>query len=222
MPRSRAKPGFANRPRLPNSLRDDVLTLRTCSSVNERWPRTTFAKRVKLLDRQRPREGEEDLRGWEWRYLWRRSQSGDLFELGPHAYEVENAVYAEGGKTIVAFEAGGRVDTWDVSSRKEVALLQQPVNPGGVRVSSGILAVTSDGEWVAAAGRNSTGDNVIRIWDVVQKTLISELPLGEHRASYLAFSPDKRSLAAYLGVEDSVGVWDPATRTQTKRLLAPS
>ncbi len=30
-----------------------------------------------LLDALRPLRGQEDLRGWEWRYLWRRCQ-GDL------------------------------------------------------------------------------------------------------------------------------------------------
>src|SRR6185503_13876848 len=31
-----------------------------------------------LLDRQRPKPGEEDLRGFEWRYLWQLCQSDEL------------------------------------------------------------------------------------------------------------------------------------------------
>ena len=34
-----------------------------------------------LLDRQRPRPGQRDLRGWEWRYLWQHCQSEALFTL---------------------------------------------------------------------------------------------------------------------------------------------
>ena len=30
---------------------------------------------VELLDEMRPGEGEEDLRGWEWNYLWRKTHS---------------------------------------------------------------------------------------------------------------------------------------------------
>ena len=34
-----------------------------------------------LLDRQRPKPGERDLRGWEWRYLWQQSRSDALATL---------------------------------------------------------------------------------------------------------------------------------------------
>src|SRR5262249_8213121 len=34
-----------------------------------------LAHAVELLDRQRPKPGEEDLRGFEWRYLWQLCQS---------------------------------------------------------------------------------------------------------------------------------------------------
>jgi hypothetical protein len=36
---------------------------------------------VELLDRHRPKPGEADLRGWEWRYLWEQCQSDALFTL---------------------------------------------------------------------------------------------------------------------------------------------
>src|SRR5260221_605623 len=34
-----------------------------------------------LLDRHRPKPGEEDVRGWEWRYLWQLARSGALVTL---------------------------------------------------------------------------------------------------------------------------------------------
>jgi len=35
----------------------------------------------RLLDRHRPQPGEEDLRGWEWRYLWQLTRSSALVTL---------------------------------------------------------------------------------------------------------------------------------------------
>ena len=35
----------------------------------------------RLLDRHRPQPGEEDLRGWEWRYLWQLTRSTALVTL---------------------------------------------------------------------------------------------------------------------------------------------
>jgi hypothetical protein len=35
----------------------------------------------RLLDRHRPQPGEEDLRGWEWRYLWQLTRSNALATL---------------------------------------------------------------------------------------------------------------------------------------------
>ena len=35
----------------------------------------------RLLDRHRPQPGEEDLRGWEWRYLWQQTRSSALATL---------------------------------------------------------------------------------------------------------------------------------------------
>ena len=40
-----------------------------------------LGKARRLLDRHRPQPGEEDLRGWEWRYLWQLTRSSALVTL---------------------------------------------------------------------------------------------------------------------------------------------
>jgi eukaryotic-like serine/threonine-protein kinase len=40
-----------------------------------------LGRAVRLLDRYRPEAGEEDLRGWEWRYLWKQVQPDALYSL---------------------------------------------------------------------------------------------------------------------------------------------
>src|SRR5581483_10445060 len=41
------------------------------------WEAGNVSRMVHLLEAYWPRSGQEDLRGFEWRYLWRLSQRGD-------------------------------------------------------------------------------------------------------------------------------------------------
>jgi len=56
----------------------------------------------RLLDRQRPKSGQSDLRGWEWRYLWSQSRADD------------HEVFFAGTKRFVplSFSADGRLLAW--------------------------------------------------------------------------------------------------------------
>lgn len=53
---------------------------------------------VELLARYRPRPGEADIRGWEWRHLWQRSQSDSLATIGQHSNEVRAVVFTPDAK----------------------------------------------------------------------------------------------------------------------------
>src|SRR5574342_310847 len=48
----------------------------------------TLGRALELLDRYRPRPGEKDLRGWEWRYLRQSCRSDESFSLGGHSNSV--------------------------------------------------------------------------------------------------------------------------------------
>jgi cell division protein FtsL len=49
-----------------------------------------------LLNRQRPKPGQKDLRGWEWRYLWQQTHSDALFTLCQKSEIASLAVSADG------------------------------------------------------------------------------------------------------------------------------
>src|SRR5262249_56713417 len=56
--------------------------------AHDAWKRGDVPLLLELLDQHRPREGEEDLRSFEWRYLWYKANSQrQTFRLpssGPH------------------------------------------------------------------------------------------------------------------------------------------
>jgi WD40 repeat protein len=86
------------------------------------------------------------------------------------------------------------VVVWDVASGNQLALL---VNPDPVSV----LAVSADGRLVAAG----SGNNII-LWDVNAKAQLATLKGNSQSISYLAFSPDGRTLVSSCA-DGSVRLW---------------
>jgi WD40 repeat protein/serine/threonine protein kinase len=58
-----------------------------------------------LLQKQIPKSGEPDLRGFEWRYLWRQCQSDELFGLPGHEEKAFWLAFLPDGKSLAT--AGG-------------------------------------------------------------------------------------------------------------------
>jgi len=160
------------------------------------------------------------LRGWEWRHLWQRCRSGPLTRIstGKRLY---NAVFTPDGKHAVTRNKRGKVSMWNLSTGMEDTILQDDKKAYFQIKSSGFLCNSKDFEWVAAVNKEENGESVVRIWDVVKRTLKTELtvPSG-HGVSALAFSPYKKELAV-LSPHVGVSVWDIETKTERLNLPFP-
>ena len=55
---------------------------------------------VAYLDAHRPAPGRRDLRGWEWRYLWQRCRSDELFELTRSETTVDQVAFSPHGRWL--------------------------------------------------------------------------------------------------------------------------
>ncbi|MHC4559026.1 MAG: serine/threonine protein kinase, partial [Planctomycetota bacterium] len=76
-----------------------------------------------LLNRQRPRLGESDLRGWEWRYLWQQTRSDALLTLCQKS-EIESlAISSDGRWLAIGVVHNDGIFIWDLRTRQEVAHL---------------------------------------------------------------------------------------------------
>src|SRR4029078_599832 len=69
-----------------------------------------------LLNHYYPAPGEEDLRGWEWRYLWAQTRSDALVALGAHSNTVNHAVFSPKGDLLATCSADATVKLWDVEA----------------------------------------------------------------------------------------------------------
>jgi len=66
------------------------------------------------LDALRPKEGETDLRGFEWRYLWNLCRGTQLATLMGHSGTVTCVAFSPDGKRLATGSHDGTVRIWDV------------------------------------------------------------------------------------------------------------
>jgi WD40 repeat protein len=171
---------------------------------------------VELLNNEIPPGGtnapsgnKNDLRGFEWFYLWRLSQGpsttmnlGDSFAAA--AFRPDGTTFATAGKD-------GTVKFWSLDLRKELGQL------GPLESAVTGLAFSPDGKLLATVGDKSS----VRLWDASSRTAIANITalanikdLGS-AVDGIAFSPDGKALAG-VSFEDGkkmIRVWDTVSRT---------
>ncbi len=168
------------------------------------WNAGTFGRMLESLEAHIPSSGEEDLRGFEWYYLWRLSHS-DQYTLH-HSDEITALAASPTGKRLASGGHDGSVKIWDAASGLELFNMRSHTLP--VKA----LAFSPDGEKIASGSTDGT----IRILDIGPGKELLVLKPGP--ANSLAFTPDGRNLAAGIGDTyviiqgfSSVRVWDVAS-----------
>jgi WD40 repeat protein len=174
------------------------------------WEAGTLRHAQAALERHLPQAGQEDLRGFEWRYLWGLCQDASKYTLRGHTTAVSAAVLATDGQTLATRGDDDSVRLWDLASRRHVKLLGYRLGRG---YFCGSLAFAPDGKTLAIAGDST---KAVHLWDVAARCERATL---QQRAGgvALAFSPDGKLLAT--GCNDgSVHLWDMATRREVSSL----
>jgi WD40 repeat protein len=166
------------------------------------WEAASAARTATLLDRHVPGRGQEDLRGFEWSYLWwlvhgdPRSVSG----------KVENATaiaYAPDGLHAAVTGWNGVVDVWHVPSLRVARRLSSGDQP-----NLNDVTFSPDGRLIAAAAERS-----VQVWDAETGRALFHLDGHDNRVHSVAFSPDGRLLATG-SVDRTIRIWDVEQRRQ--------
>ncbi len=108
----------------------------------------------RTLDALRPKPGETDLRGFEWRYLWNLCRGAELATLTGHHGTVNCAAFSPDGKLLATGSHDGTVRIWEMARRTCVATL----NATTFAVWS--VAFTPDGKGLMAASNDK-----VQFWD---------------------------------------------------------
>jgi eukaryotic-like serine/threonine-protein kinase len=157
------------------------------------WEAGQPARVLELLESQRPRFDEEDLRGFEWYYLWRLCLARHRFSLPTQ--NVDNAealAYSPDGKSI-ASGYGGTVKIWDAATGRELRQF------GSHQSCVWCVAYAPDGKTLASR----EGGGPVKIWDLA--TGKERATIASNTFGFLAFTADSKTLV--LG-GDCVKVWN--------------
>ena len=132
------------------------------------WEEGNVGRAVELLDAQRPRAGRrgQDLRGFEWRYLWRLCQGEALLTLQGHARAVTGIAFSPDGGRLATCGADRAIRVWEIGPggawRREGGVLR------GHTAAARLAHFSPDGRWLLSAGE----DRTLRLWDLATGQLI--------------------------------------------------
>ncbi|HCO95719.1 MAG TPA: hypothetical protein DIU00_17525 [Phycisphaerales bacterium] len=155
-----------------------------------------------LLDRQRPESEEEDLRGWEWRYLWSQTRPDEHEVFFNGAKRLDGLEYSGDGRFLL-WLAQGKMTVASVQTRQRVL----------TRTECWRAAFARQTSLVAFAQRQDQGDEIV-VWDLEASREVRRLGLRAE-ADWFELTPDDRLLLSVsYHREDSrweLAIWELAT-----------
>ncbi len=196
-----------------------------------------FGRAVQLVAKHQPAPGEPDLRGFEWRYLWRLCQGDDHVAFPQQEDSVQSVALSPDGQFLAVGLRRG-LSVWNVRTKALVhrvavgadSLAFVPdgkhlitADPGAVRIWSvagwteqrvlpgngAPLALSPEGTQLAATTRRG-----VKVWNTGDWT---ELRLLPDTYGPMSFSPDGRTLAT--NGRDGISLWNLETGAVRTRLL---
>lgn len=146
-----------------------------------------------LLDSQRPRPGQEDLRGWEWRYLWQQTRSGATATLCQESAEILSLAASADGRWLAVTDFQDGLSVWDLRTNREMATPAKNI-PGSAAVFSPVAPLLAFATSVQIElGSAGTRLTMLHLWNAETRKMEAEFPLSSD-CPYLAFSADGRTL----------------------------
>jgi WD40 repeat protein len=163
--------------------------------AQQNWEYFNVARVMGMLGEYMPQPGQEDLRGFEWYYLWQLCH-GERLSL-PHAGYVFHAVYSPDGKQLATASYEPVIRLWDVQTGQPTHTLPLPLG------KATDVAFSPDGHWLATAN-NESGD--VTLWELATGRAPRKFASGASALASVTFAPDGQRLATF-AFDGTVKVW---------------
>jgi WD40 repeat protein/predicted Ser/Thr protein kinase len=173
-----------------------------------------FATALSLLNSHKPANGERDVRGFEWRHLWRLCRGNFSEALRKHNQVLGSMEFSPDGQLLATYSWDQTLRVWrlgPMDNRQPVLTVTNATGPGGFseqgdhfvfgngvgtiqiyHVAQGTItdALSAAGELIACSAHGNMavtigGDHRIAVWDLVARKLLFKLPEPVNR--YLEF-----------------------------------
>jgi eukaryotic-like serine/threonine-protein kinase len=153
-----------------------------------------FGRATDLLDQHRPEPGRPDLRGWEWRYLWRLCRPGHCMEVADLNEGIAAMSFSGDGRYL-AFQGGSYLRVIDTSTGTNT--LTRWVHRG--------IAMSHDGAVLAYCDQVQGSERDLVLWDCAaqEERLRCEAPDGLREIAF--GGKDRLFIAATRGVRGKDG-----------------
>ncbi len=166
-----------------------------------------LGRAVELLNYNRPNpQSTIDLRGWEWRYLWKLCQGDEQSTLCRYSNAIGTLALSPDGK-FLAVRQGKQAVLWDLAARHEIATWPCL----GYRRA---LAFSPDGKLIAIEDEEANSTRAfVNLWEVSTQRQVSQL-VYEYGILLMAFAPDGK--LATMQNSGAIKLWD----SQLNRVMA--
>src|SRR5262249_25966554 len=141
--------------------------------AQDAWQAGDIPRVLKLLDSQRPEQGLEDLRGWEWYHLLARCHDDlvtiveDLPEhCSRHAYTGPTITCSPDGRRVAWKGPETVVRVWDLHTKQRIHVLR------GHQHEVTAVAWSPDGKRLATGSYDGT----VKLWDATSGREVSTFP----------------------------------------------
>jgi WD40 repeat protein/serine/threonine protein kinase len=148
------------------------------------WERKSDIASVRrLLESQTRPAGKEDLRSFDWYYLWALSHRER--NLHGHKKDIKSVAFSAAADILASASSDGFVKLWDPATGQELATKLPRLS------SVTCLAFTADGQFLAVG----YFDGSIRLWETATGKPKTSFEKSKEGVYSLAFSPDAKTLA---------------------------
>lgn len=171
--------------------------------AQEAFEQNNLGMTRRILNRHRPSDQEEDLRGWDWRHLWLLTRSEVTVTLTNRSTAGYCLNFSHDGSNLAVGWMDGRVELWDVVGRNKVVSLVDLENDkqAGIATFSPVedLVVATSGYKELSLYRGEDYEPSL-LWRLPQE--------GWWTVRCLNFSKDGSKIVVYAGsLSGQAGVW---------------